>query len=128
MQELIVIKAGLFGSIFGFIGDKGLEAVISLLIIALGFIAKKYLLPLLKTELARSTAHHLLVIADDVTDYFAGRYPDAHWSVWLDKAIDKIIEVTGVGEDTAERVARACVNRKVDRLISKTEAKLRGTS
>ena len=128
MQEYLITHAGIFDSIFGFFGDKAFEALGAILLLALGFLAKKYLVPLLETQLARETAHHLLVIADDVTDYFAERFPNAHWSVWLDRAIDKIIEVTGVGRETAERVARACVNRKKEKLAVATTAKLEGKS
>jgi hypothetical protein len=54
------------------------------------------------------------MIADDVTDYFRLKYPSAHWSVWLDRAVDKIIDVTGVGKNAAERAAKAAVARKKD--------------
>jgi hypothetical protein len=82
---------------------------------------------LLKTTLARQTADHLLIIADDVTDYFAAKFPGAHWSVWLDRAIDKIIDVTGVGRGPAERAARASLNRKIDKLAV-VSGKLKGES
>jgi hypothetical protein len=54
------------------------------------------------------------VIADDVTDYFRLKFPSAHWSVWLDRAVDKIIEITGVGRNAAERAAKAAMVRKKD--------------
>jgi hypothetical protein len=112
MQDLIITKAGLFDGIFSFLGNQGLEALGAILILAIGILTKKYIVPLLNTALAQQTAQHLLVIADDVTDYFAEKYPGAHWSVWLDRAIDKIIEVTGVSKGPAERAARAAINRK----------------
>ena len=118
MQELIITKAGLFDGIFSFLGNQGLEALGAILILAIGIITKKYIVPLLNTTLARQTAQHLLVIADDVTDYFAEKYPGAHWSVWLDRAIDKIIEVTGVTKGPAERAARAAINRKKGKLAT----------
>lgn len=127
MQEHIIYQAGVFDSLFNFLGTGGIEALGALLILAAGIIAKKYLVPLLKTALARQTAHHVLIIADDVTDYFAEKFPNAHWSVWLDRAIDKIIDVTGVGRGPAERAVRATINRKKTRLKA-DNGKLEGRS
>ncbi len=125
MQELIIIKAGLLGGIGKFITDQSLSAVGALLVLAIGMIAKKYLIPLLKTAQAKQTAGHVLIIADDVTDYFAEKFPSAHWSIWLDRAIDKIIEVTGVNRGPAERAARAAISRKKSQLIA-GEGKIEG--
>ena len=52
-------------------------------------------------------AVYIQAIADDVIDYFRLKYPCAHWSVWLDRAVDRIIEITEVKRDTADRVAKA---------------------
>jgi hypothetical protein len=127
MQELFLNQAGIFGNITNFLGDQGLQAIGALLILAIGILTRKYIVPLLKTELARQTASHLLIIADDVTDYFAEKFPGAHWSVWLDRAIDKIIEVTGVGRGPAERAAKAAISRKKARLAM-ADGKLEGRS
>ena len=108
MREISIINAGL-GDL---IGGQAIEAIGALLLLAIGLITKKYIVPLLKTSLAKQTAGHVLLIADDVTDYFAEKFPGAHWSVWLDKAVDRIIDITGVGRDVAGRAARASVARK----------------
>ena len=63
-------------------------------------------------------AQHVLIIADDVTDYFRLKFPQAHWSVWLDRAVDRIIEITGIGKDGARRAAQASMARKEDKLKS----------
>ena len=91
---------------------ESLAAVGAILMIYIGIMAKKYLVPLLAIQRNREVAEYVLIIADDVTDYFVMKYPNAHWSVWLDRAIDRIIEITGVGRDTAERVAKAAMARK----------------
>lgn len=106
------ISAGLFSWIAEILTEKSLAAVGTILMIYVGYIIKKELIPFLKLKRNREIAGHILVIADDVTDYFRLKFPSAHWSVWLDRAVDKIIEITGVGRDTAERVARAAVARK----------------
>ncbi|UCE65315.1 MAG: hypothetical protein JSU85_10615 [Candidatus Zixiibacteriota bacterium] len=103
-------------SIFSWIGDmlseKSLAAIGAVLMFYLGYIIKKEILPILKIKRNREMAAHILVIADDVTDYFRLKFPNAHWSVWLDKAVDRIIDITGVGRDVAGRAARASVARK----------------
>jgi len=112
MHEIMTIQAGVFSWLSGFFSERALEAIGAILILAIGILTKKYIVPLLKTARDRQMAEHVLTIADDVTDYFLERFPGAHWSIWLDRAIDKIIEVTGVGRGPAERAARAALNRK----------------
>lgn len=127
MEELTIIKAGLLGGIGEFISDQSLSAIGALILLVVGMVTKKYLIPLLKTAQAKQTAGHVLIIADDVTDYFAEKFPSAHWSVWLDRAVDKIIDVTGVNRGPAERAARASICRKKDRVIT-GEGKIEGRS
>ncbi len=102
------------------LSENALAAAGAVLLFALSYIVKKEILPLLKIKRNRELASHLLVIADDVTDYFRLEFPKAHWSVWLDKAVDRIIDITGVGKDTAGRAARASISRK-DNLIKPGE-------
>jgi hypothetical protein len=130
MQELIVIKAGIFDILGNFLNQRALEAFGAIILVMVGLFTKRYIVPLLKSQAARETAEHLLIIADDVTDYFAQKYPGAHWSIWLDRAIDKIIEITGVGRETATRAARAAVYRKDGETpdIPKPQPKLEGKS
>ena len=106
------ISAGLFSWIGEILTEKSLAAVGTILMIYLGYLIKKEIIPFLKLKRNREIAGYILVIADDVTDYFRLKFPSAHWSVWLDRAVDKIIEITGVGRNAAERAARAAVARK----------------
>jgi hypothetical protein len=131
MHELIVIKAGFFDIFGNFLNQRALEALGAIILILVGIFTRRYLVPLLKTQAARETADHLLIIADDVTDYFAQKYPGAHWSIWLDRAIDKIIEITGVGREAATRATRASIYRKSGETppsLSKPGPKLEGKS
>jgi hypothetical protein len=109
-----MFEASIFDSIGGFLSDKGLQALGALLMIYLGVFIKKEILPLLQAKRNREVAEHILIIADDVTDYFRLKFPSAHWSVWLDRAVDRIIEITGVGRDVADRAAKAAVARRGD--------------
>jgi hypothetical protein len=105
-------QADIISWIGGLLTEKSLGALGAVLMIYIGIMTKKYLVPLLKAKENREVAEHILIIADDVTDYFRVKFPSAHWSVWLDRAVDRIIEITGVGRDTADRAARASVARK----------------
>lgn len=106
------IQANVFSWLGGLLTVKSLAALGALLMMYIGILAKKYLVPLLTVQHNREVAEYVLIIADDVTDYFVMKYPTAHWSVWLDRAVERIIEITGVGRDTADRVARAAITRK----------------
>ena len=108
------ISAGLFSWIGDMLSEKSLAAVGTILMIYLGYLIKKEIIPFLRLKRNREIAGHILVIADDVTDYFRLKFPSAHWSVWLDRAVDKIIEITGVGRNAAERAAKAAVARKTE--------------
>lgn len=116
MSELLVFKAGIFSSVAGFFSNRAFEAMAAILLLAVAMFTKKYIVPLLVTAQARQTAEHLLVIADDVTDFFAAKFPEAHWSVWLDRAVDKIIAITGVGKGPATRAAKASIQRKKEKV------------
>lgn len=107
-----MIYAGIFDSIGGFISHISLNAIFGLVLILIGFITSKFLVPLLKTALARSVAEHILIIADDVTDYYAAKYPTSNWAQWIDQAVDKVIEVMGVSREVAQRAVTAAIQRK----------------
>ncbi len=108
------VSAGLFSWIGEILTEKSLAAVGTILMIYLGYLIKKEIIPFLKLKRNREIAGYILLIADDVTDYFRLKFPSAHWSVWLDRAVDKIIEITGVGRNAAERAAKAAVARKTE--------------
>ena len=104
--------ANIFSSLGGFLTDKSFEALGALFMIVLGIFIKQEIMPLLQATRNREVAEYVLVIADDVTDYFRLKFPNAHWSVWLSQAVDRIIEVTGVGKEVADRAAKAAIARK----------------
>ncbi len=108
------VSAGLFSWVGDVLSERSLAAVGTILMVYLGYLIKKEIVPLLKVKRNNEIAGHILMIADDVTDYFRLKFPSAHWSVWLDRAVDKIIDVTGVGKNAADRAARAAVARKKD--------------
>ncbi len=108
------VSAGLFSWVGDILSERSLAAVGTILMIYLGYLIKKEIIPFLRLKRNREIAGHILLIADDVTDYFRLKFPSAHWSVWLDRAVDKIIEITGVGRNAAERAAKAAVARKTE--------------
>lgn len=91
---------------------QGIGGLATLLV---GWIAKEYLLPVLSTERKKKLAEHILLIADDVTDYFRLKYPSADWSSWIDRAVDKIMEITGVKREVALRAVQAAISRRVSK-------------
>lgn len=78
----------------------------------LAWLGKKFLVPALKSNTNKNLAEHLLIIADDVTDYLSAQHPDKPWLEWLDLAVDEIRRITGVSEETARRAAQAAIRRK----------------
>ena len=108
----IFAEATIFAWLGSFLSEKSLAALGAILMIYLGVIIKKEVLPLLQIKRNREVAEYILVIADDVTDYFRLKFPHAHWSVWLDQAVDKIIEITGIDKEIASRAVKAVIMRK----------------
>ena len=87
-------------------------SLLPLILLVLGWITEKYLVPILKTERRHAVARYVLLLADEVTDWLYAKYPSKRWAEWLDEATDKVMEVTGVKRDTAERAVRAAIMRK----------------
>ncbi|MGB9561869.1 MAG: hypothetical protein ACPL6C_03545 [bacterium] len=86
--------------------------IIPILLLLLSFFSKKYIVPLLKTEFRRSLARYVLLIADEITDWLVMKYPEKKWTEWLDEAVDKLMEITGVSKGVAERAIKASIARK----------------
>ncbi len=100
-------------SIFGIgLPDNGLAALGAVLLLIVGWAAKRYLIPFLDTELKKKMAEYVLLIADEVTDQLVAKYPQNELLKWLDQAVDKIIEITGVPREVAVRAAQASLARK----------------
>ena len=78
----------------------------------LGWGVKRYLIPFLDTELKRKLAEYVLLIADDVTDQLVAKHPKNELLKWMDSAVDKIMQVTGVSKEVATRAAQAALARK----------------
>ncbi|MDH4222959.1 MAG: hypothetical protein OEV55_05395 [candidate division Zixibacteria bacterium] len=101
-------------SIFSTVGGWVLSGIGALITLVVAWLAKQYLLPYLSTERKRKMATYILLIADEVTDYFRLKYPKLKWTEWLDQAIDKIIDITGATKEVASRAAQAAIARKVN--------------
>ncbi len=96
----------------GWLSHNTFEALGAIMIMITGWAVKKYLIPFLNTELRRKMAEYVLLIADEVTDQLVARYPQNELFKWLDQAVDKIIEITGVSKEVATRAAHAALARK----------------
>jgi len=95
-----------------FIQSALLPGLGSLGLLVLGWVVQKYLVPLLSTERKKKLAEHILLIADEVTDFFVLKYPTSNWTEWIDQAVEKIIQITGVEREVAVRAAKAAITRK----------------
>ncbi len=88
------------------------QALGAVLLFFLGWVVKKYLVPYLNTEQRKKMAEYILLIADEVTDEMAAKYPKNEMVKWLDQAVDKISKITGVSEEVAARAIQAALARK----------------
>lgn len=96
----------------GWVSQNTFEALGAILLLLLGWMVKKYLVPFLNTELRKRMAEYVLLIADEVTDQLVAKYPKNELLKWLDQAVDKIIEITGTSKEVAARAAQAALARK----------------
>jgi hypothetical protein len=102
----------IFSSFGSWVTNNTLEALGAILLLLLGWVVKKYMLPYLNTELKKKMAEYILLIADEVTDQLVAKYPKNELFKWIDQAVDKIIEITGVSKEVATRAAQAAIARK----------------
>jgi len=87
----------------------GLGAIVMTVI---AWAVRKYLVPLLETERRRRYAQYIAIIADEVTDELRQKYPGKSWAIYIDEAVDRIIEICKIGPDIARRAALASFARK----------------
>lgn len=102
----------MLGNIFNWVTNPVDSTVFALIIFAVGWATKKWLLPLLNTEARKKLAEYILVIADEVTDQLVAKYPEKEIWRYLDRAVDKIMKVCGIKEETAKRAIEAAMARK----------------
>lgn len=102
----------IFSSLGDWITANTFGALGAILLLLLGWAVKKYLIPFLDTELKKKLAEYVLLIADEVTDQLVARYPKNELLKWIDQAVDKIMEITGVSQEVATRAAEAALARK----------------
>jgi len=102
----------IFSSLGDWITANTFNALGAILLLLLGWAAKKYLIPFLDTELKKKLAEYVLLIADEVTDQLVAKYPKNELLKWIDQAVDKIMEITGVSQEVATRAAEAALARK----------------
>lgn len=102
--------ASVFSSIFS---GPAEWAVGGLIIILITWVTKKYLIPFLDTEVKKKMAEYILLIADEVTDQLVEKYPDKDVLKYLDRTVDKIMEICDVKKrEVAIRAAEASFARK----------------
>ncbi len=94
-----------------------LKTLVPLAFIAIGFLAGKYIKPWLNKNSERLIrAKEIALIADRVTDEMRLAAPAAHWSEWIDEAVDRVIKACGLPDADD---ARALAHREVASQILK---------
>lgn len=84
-----------------------IKAGIPLALFVIGYLAGRYIRPWLQEKPARlERAGEIGLIADRVTDEMRLLAPNAHWSEWIDEAVDRLLEACGLPDaDDARRLA-----------------------
>ncbi len=103
---------GIFSALGDWVTSNTFQALGAILLLLLGWAVKRYLIPFLDTELKKKMAEYVLFIADEVTDQLVAKYPQNELVRWLDEAVDKIMEITGVSKEVATRAAQSALVRK----------------
>lgn len=91
--------------------DKILEMMLTtvgipVFIFILGWVAARYIKPWVnKSDERFKRAQEIAMIANRITEALVIQFPNATWDDWLDAAVKKIIEETGLNENIAKREA-----------------------
>ena len=93
-------------------GLSSTGAIGSIIMVIVGYVAKRYLVPFLQIAKRRQYALYIAAIADDVTDDLKAKYPGNEWVDRLDQAVDKIMDICDINRTIAKRAANAAVGRK----------------
>ena len=97
----------IFTSVVGWTGMVG-----SVILMVVGYIGKKYLIPYLVVAKRRQYAIWIAAIADELTDDLKARYPNNEWIHKLDAAVDRLMDVCDIKKVIAKRAVSAAVARK----------------
>ncbi|RKZ30135.1 hypothetical protein DRQ36_06560 [bacterium] len=94
-----------------------LKAGIPLAFLILGYLAGRFIKPWLEAKPGRlAKAREIALIADRVTDEMRLLAPAAHWSEWIDEAVDRVIAACGLPDADD---ARAIAHREIASQILK---------
>ncbi len=97
----------IFTSVVGWTGMVG-----SVILMVVGYLGRKYLIPYLLVAKRREYAIWIAAIADELTDDLKARYPNNGWVNNLDAAIDKLMDICDISKVIAKRAVNAAVARK----------------
>ena len=93
-----------FGSFLDILGSAG--------IMLIGYVANRFVIPFLKIGKRQKYAEYIARIADDVTDELRTKYPNKNIIVFIDEAVDLIVEIAGISPEIARRAISASIARK----------------
>ncbi len=110
-----MLALAFFGDILSFLSSNigaVLGGIGSAVIAIAGWVGARYFAPFLQIGKRKQYAQWIAVIADEITDELVQKYPNKKWLERLDEAVDKLIEVCGIGKDISGRAVRAAIGRK----------------
>ena len=93
------------------------KAGIPLAFLIIGYLAGRYLRPWIHDKPGRlARAEEIALIADRITDEMRLVAPNAHWTEWIDEAVDRIIDACDLPDADD---ARALAHREIASQIVK---------
>ena len=82
-----------------------IKAGVPLALLIIGYLAGRYIRPWLEAKPTRlAKAREIALIADRVTDEMRLIAPSAHWSEWIDEAVDRVIAACGLPDADETRM------------------------
>ena len=105
------MSLNIFSALGDWVTSNTFQAFGAILLLLLGWAVKKHLIPFLDTEL-KKMSEYVRLIADEVIDQLVAKYPQEELLKWLNQAVDKVTEITGVSKEVATRAAQAALARK----------------
>lgn len=87
--------------------NLGEGGIIALILFIISWAAKKWMIPFLNTGLKKKMAEYILLMADEITDELVAKYPDKQVWLYVDQAVDKLMNIVGLKKKQKEAAKRA---------------------
>lgn len=102
----------MFSGVGALVSDEPTATIVGLALVIFGWLAKKYVVPMLQAVMNKNLAERLLMLADDVTDDLVAKNPKSEPIQLFDQMVDELCKVAKVKKEVGKRVIRANLERK----------------